>query len=230
MLLTILEIAVFMAAAAIIGVALGWVLRGTLGREQVEISDLRAQIRRLKKSSRESQGAPAKNESATAAVTTAAKAASAPEAKKAQAEASKAENKPAMDKAEAKPAEKAASKPKAAPAPKATDKAKTSKKKTSSRKSQAEREADQAAGRAAFAEVVDRIGKGEQQDNLTKIYGVGKRYEAMLNELGITDYAQVAKLRKADLKTLAAALGVLDDRIETEDWVGSAKQLAKEAR
>ena len=63
MLLTIIEIAVFMAAAAIIGAALGWVLRGTLGREQVEISDLRAQVRKMKKASRESQ-APAKPQKA----------------------------------------------------------------------------------------------------------------------------------------------------------------------
>ena len=55
MLLTIIEIVAFMAAAAIVGVALGWVLRGALGREQAEISDLRAQLRKLKKDSREGQ-------------------------------------------------------------------------------------------------------------------------------------------------------------------------------
>ncbi len=234
MLLTIIEIAVFMAAAAIIGVALGWVLRGTLGREQAEISDLRAQIRQLKKTSRESQGATAKSESAAPATTTA-KAVSEPAPKAGQAapkpEAKKTEANPESNakKSESKAVGKAGSKPGAESAPRKAS-AKTGNKKAAARKSQAEREADQAAGRTAFAEVVERIGGAEQQDNLTKVYGIGKRYEAMLNDLGITAYSQVAKLRKADLKTLAAALGVLDDRIETEDWVGSARKLAKDAK
>lgn len=212
MLLTIIEIAVFMAAAAIVGVALGWALRGSLGREQIEISDLRAQLRQLKKSSRESQAA-SKSESAAAAVAT---------------EAVKPESKEVKQE-EKKPEPEPAAKPKSQSAAKTSAK-KASKKKTSSRKSQAEREADQAAGKAAFAEVVARIGKAEARDNLTKVYGIGKKYEAMLNDLDVTSYAQIAKFRKADLRTLAAALGVLDDRIETEDWVGSAKQLAKQAK
>ena len=129
-----------------------------------------------------------------------------------------------------KPAAKSKSQQVAKTPTKKSSKKKTSKKKTSSRKSQAEREADLAAGKEAFSEVVARIGKGETRDNLTKVYGIGKKYEAMLNDIDVTSYAQIAKFRKADLRTLAAALGVLDDRIETEDWVGSAKQLAKQAK
>ena len=103
-------------------------------------------------------------------------------------------------------------------------------KKASPRKTQAEREADQAAGKAAFSEVVNRVGTSDDQDNLTKIYGVGKKYAGMLNDLGISSYQQISKLRKADLRTLAAALGVLDDRLENEDWVGGAKALLKQAK
>lgn len=210
MLLTIIEIAVFMAAAAIIGVALGWVLRGSLGREQGEISDLRSQVRQLKKASRETSGT-AKNENTAAQTATTSQAA--PKTAAPASEKAKPESRPA---AKAEPASKAAP-------------AKSSSKKPAKRKSQAEREADQAAGRAAFAEVIGRIGKSGAKDNLTKIYGIGKRYEAMLNELDVTAYSQIAELKKADRKTLAAALGVLDDRIETEDWVGSARKLIKEA-
>ena len=82
----------------------------------------------------------------------------------------------------------------------------------------------------AFAEVVDRVGNSDADDKLTKIHGVGKKYASMLNDLGISSYAQITKLKKADVRTLAAALGVLDDRLETEDWVGSAKILVKEAK
>ena len=149
---------------------------------------------------------------------------------------SEAVDKPAVEKAPAKktpakkaPTKKVAAKPAAKTATKKKVAAKTAKKRPV-RKSQAEREADQAAARKALAEVTERIGKVDADDNLTKINGIGKKYATMLNDLGITSYQQVSVLRKADVRTLAAALGVLDDRLETEDWVGSAKTLIKQAK
>ena len=217
MLLTALEIIAFMVAAAIIGVVLGWVLRGTLGREQVEISELRTQLRQLKKANRESKAALAAASSGESAETSTSKAAEKPAAKK--------ESARTEVKATAKP--KAVVKTKAPAKKKAAAKAS---KNTSARKSQAEREADQAAGVKAFAEVVERVGKSDAQDNLTKIFGVGKKYAGMLNDLGVSSYQQIAMLRKAEIRTLAAALGVLDDRLEKEDWVASAKTLLKQAK
>lgn len=196
MLLTAIEIVVFMAAAAITGVVLGWVLNGAFSREQTEIADLRAQLRQMKKANRES-----KAEKASTATVSATAGSATPAAK-------------------AKPV-KAKTTPKT---PAETGK------KSAKRKNQAEREADQAAGRQAFADVIGRVGKTDTQDNLTKIHGVGKNYATMLNNLDISSYAQISKLRKTDVRTLAAALGVLDDRLETEDWVGSAKELLKEAK
>lgn len=196
MLLTAIEIVVFMAAAAITGVVLGWVLNGAFSREQTEIADLRAQLRQMKKANRES-----KAEKASTATVSATAGSATPAAK-------------------AKPV-KAKTTPKT---PAETGK------KSAKRKNQAEREADQAAGRQAFADVIGRVGKTDTQDNLTKIHGVGKNYATMLNDLDISSYAQISKLRKTDVRTLAAALGVLDDRLETEDWVGSAKELLKEAK
>ena len=204
MLVTVLEIVAFMIAAAVIGVLLGWVLRGTLGNEQQEISDLRAQVRQLKKEKRDAEAA-SKAEKASPATVSAAAAVSQEVAK-----ADKEPSEPAA--AEKKPAAKA----------------KSSARKSSVRKTQAEREADQEAGRQAFVEVVERIGHSESEDNLTKIYGIGKRYATMLNELGINSYEQISSLKKGDVRTLAAALGVLDDRLETEDWVGSARKLLQE--
>ena len=196
MLLTAIEIVVFMAAAAITGVVLGWVLNGAFSREQTEIADLRAQLRQMKKANRES-----KAEKASTATVSATAGSATPAAK-------------------AKPV-KAKTTPKT---PAETGK------KSAKRKNHAEREADQAAGRQAFADVIGRVGKTDTQDNLTKIHGVGKNYATMLNDLDISSYAQISKLRKTDVRTLAAALGVLDDRLETEDWVGSAKELLKEAK
>jgi len=207
MLLTALEIIAFIVAASIIGVALGWVLRGSLGREQLEISELRTQLRQLKKANRENKAA------LVASSSTPAESSMQQEAEKPQTSSA------AAPKSAAKPAVKNPAKKKTA--------AKGGKK-TSPRKTQAQREADQAAGRKAFVVVMERVGTSDTQDNLTKIYGVGKKYAGMLNDLGISSYQQVSKLRKADVRTLAAALGVLDDRLEAEDWVGSARILAKQ--
>jgi predicted flap endonuclease-1-like 5' DNA nuclease len=207
MLLTALEIIAFMVAAAVIGVALGWVLRGALGNEQVEINDLRSQNRQLKKANRESKAAMVANSASVEAAMSASAKTPAVEAEGTKSEGSKTKAK--------KPAAKEKTSTKAA-------------KKPSARKTVEQREADQAVGRQAFAEVVIRVGAPDSDDNLTKIYGVGKKYAGMLNDLGIASYAQIAQLRKADVRTLATALGVLDDRLETEDWVGSAKTLQKE--
>lgn len=213
MLLTALEIIAFIVAAAIIGTALGWVLRGALGREQTEISDLRAQLRQMKKANREIKAEKA-SIAATSTVAEVAKPAADTPAKKTVAK------KAPAKKASAKAVQTEAKKKVSA----------KSGKKGSARKTQAEREADQVAGKKAFAEVVSRVGKVDAKDRLSKILGIGKKYEEMLNELDISSYEQISKLRKADVRTLAAALGVLDDRLETEDWVGSAKKLLKEAK
>lgn len=228
MLVTILEIVAFMVAAAVLGLLLGWVLRGMFGNEQAEISDVRAQLRKLKRAQREQEAAVEKDvvvKEEKAAVTEVVSTASTP-AKKSAGVKTNADTatKPATEKSQAKKpqAKKKASAKKSNP--------KAANKSTGPRKTVAEREADQAVARQAFAEVAERIGPSDAKDKLTKIYGVGKRYEEMLNELGLSSYAQIGKLRKAELKTLAGALGILDARIETEDWVGGAKILAKEAK
>jgi len=228
MLVTILEIVAFMVAAAVLGLLLGWVLRGMFGNEQAEISDVRAQLRKLKRAQREQEAAVEKGvvvKEEKAAVTEVVSTASTP-AKKSAGEKTNADaaTKPATEKSQAKnpQGKNKASAKKSSP--------KAANKSTGPRKTVAEREADQAVARQAFAEVAERIGQSDAKDKLTKIYGVGKRYEEMLNELGLSSYAQIGKLRKAELKTLAGALGILDARIETEDWVGGAKILAKEAK
>lgn len=66
-------------------------------------------------------------------------------------------------------------------------------------------------------------------DDLKKITGVGPKVEERLNALGITQFAQVAGLKKAEIERLNDALGS-KGRVEREDWVAQAKALVKEQK
>lgn len=65
-----------------------------------------------------------------------------------------------------------------------------------------------------------------QADDLKKISGVGPKLEQTLNDLGIWQYEQVAKLKKKDIAWVDERLR-FKGRIERDDWVGQAKELAK---
>ena len=126
--------------------------------------------------------------------------ASVPNAAAPTAPAPKAEAAPAATKAEAKPAAK-----KKAPAKKATPAADTSEERP--------------------ALMLDAP-EGGQADDLKKITGVGPKLEQTLNELGIWHYEQIAKLKKKDITWVDERLR-FKGRIERDDWVGQAKELAK---
>lgn len=113
-------------------------------------------------------------------------------------------------KAEAKAAPKAEAAPKKEAAPKAEAKpaAKADKPKADER------------GRLAKAE-----GKA---DDLKKITGVGPAMEKKLNAAGIFHFWQVADLNKSQAQELDDEAG-LGGRIERDEWVKQAKQLAKDA-
>lgn len=240
MLLTILEILVFMIIAAILGVLLGWVLRGALGSEQAEVSDLRAQLRNLKKQQRENDAAT-KAESVSTATTTTASSASKltqvtqskpaetkknPPIKKATDSRKVAVKKsPATKKTVAKKiAVKASPAKKTAATKRATVKRISQKSKPAAQMSKSEKTAKQRAAKKEVVGIVSRIGKGESKDDLTRIYGIGPKFSAMLNKMGIRSYAQIAQLRKADVRTISSAIGVFSDRIERDDWVAGAKK------
>ncbi len=63
-------------------------------------------------------------------------------------------------------------------------------------------------------------------DDLKLISGVGPVLEKKLNALGITQYAQVAAFKKADIVRVDDALS-FKGRIERDEWVKQAKALAK---
>ncbi|MEL7028334.1 MAG: 50S ribosomal protein L21, partial [Pseudomonadota bacterium] len=67
----------------------------------------------------------------------------------------------------------------------------------------------------------------ENADDLTKIAGVGPKLAELLNELGIYTYAQIAAWTPENVAWVDARLK-FKGRIERDDWIGKAKELAAE--
>lgn len=65
-------------------------------------------------------------------------------------------------------------------------------------------------------------------DDLTKIVGVGKVFEGMLQRLGVYYYQQIATFGPAELKRINSELNEFKGRIEQDNWVGQAKRLHAE--
>ncbi|SLN49857.1 NADH-quinone oxidoreductase chain 2 [Roseovarius albus] len=63
-------------------------------------------------------------------------------------------------------------------------------------------------------------------DDLKKISGVGPKLEQTLNELGFYHYDQIAKWSEAEIAWVDARLK-FKGRIERDDWIGQATELAK---
>ncbi len=70
------------------------------------------------------------------------------------------------------------------------------------------------------------IAKPAAVDDLKLISGIGPKNEAILHDLGIFTFAQVAAWKKAERAWVDAYLN-FHGRIEREDWVRQAKALAK---
>ncbi|XUU60485.1 hypothetical protein ACRAQ6_13135 [Erythrobacter sp. HA6-11] len=67
---------------------------------------------------------------------------------------------------------------------------------------------------------------GSSADNLTRIKGLGPKLAAMLQEQGITTFAQIAEWSDADVDRIDAGLGRFQGRIRRDSWVEQAKLLA----
>jgi large subunit ribosomal protein L21 len=115
--------------------------------------------------------------------------------------------------AKKKAAPKAESAPKKEAAPKAEAKAPAAKKeaaeKPAAKKAAPKKEAAPAAA-----------------DDLTKMKGLGKVFAGKLEAEGITTFAQIAKMKKADIDALEEKIGAAG-KFESNDWVAQAKELAK---
>ena len=58
--------------------------------------------------------------------------------------------------------------------------------------------------------------------------GIGPALETKLNDYGIFHYRQIAALKKSDIAEIDEAL-TLKGRIESDDWVKQARELAKKS-
>jgi predicted flap endonuclease-1-like 5' DNA nuclease len=65
-------------------------------------------------------------------------------------------------------------------------------------------------------------------DDLKRISGVGPKLEQLLNEQGITTFAQIAGLSDADVDRLQQRMPQFPGRIRRDDWVGQAARLQAE--
>lgn len=63
-------------------------------------------------------------------------------------------------------------------------------------------------------------------DDLTKIKGLGPKLATLLNQQGITSFAQIAAWTDADIERVDATLGRFTGRITRDNWVEQAKLLA----
>ncbi|MCR9224976.1 MAG: 50S ribosomal protein L21 [Hyphomonas sp.] len=115
------------------------------------------------------------------------------------------------------PAKKAAPKKEAAPAKEAAPKAAA--KKPAAKK-------DEAAKPAAKKAAPKKEATPAKADDLTKMKGLGKVFAGKLEAEGITTFAQIAKMKKADVEALEEKIGAAG-KFESNDWVAQAKELAK---
>jgi len=69
-------------------------------------------------------------------------------------------------------------------------------------------------------------GPNGEADDLKAISGVGPVLEKALNEFGIYHYSQISGLKKAEIAEIDEALS-LKGRMERDDWLKQAKELAK---
>ena len=68
--------------------------------------------------------------------------------------------------------------------------------------------------------------KSEGTDDLSKISGVGPVIVGKLNDLGITTFDQIAKFKASDIAEIDEKLN-FKGRIDRDEWVKQAKELAK---
>jgi predicted flap endonuclease-1-like 5' DNA nuclease len=75
----------------------------------------------------------------------------------------------------------------------------------------------------------DRLGIAQKHEanNLTLIDGLGLWVEERLNLLGIYTFNQISKLTHKDIETITEVLEIIPGRIEQDNWVGQARELAK---
>ena len=71
----------------------------------------------------------------------------------------------------------------------------------------------------------DEVGVEREVDDLTRIVGIGKVFQQVLNKLGIYSFRQIANFGPSDIARVNMALKDNKGRMEQDDWIGQAKEL-----
>lgn len=79
---------------------------------------------------------------------------------------------------------------------------------------------------APVAAAAPEVPQGAGEDDLLRMKGVGPKLKALLNELGITRFAQIAAWTDTDIAAIDARLGNFKGRPIRDQWVDQAKYLA----
>ena len=78
-------------------------------------------------------------------------------------------------------------------------------------------------------QLLDRIGRfdsaNQQQDDLTKIDGIGTNVAHQLHQIGIFTYGQISKMTNEDYALLDQLLVDYDGQADRKDWSGQATNL-----
>ena len=128
-----------------------------------------------------------------------------------------------------KPAAKKAAAPKKEEAPKAEAKAAPVREEAAEAKAAPKKEAAPKADAKPATDERGRLAEAAgKKDDLKQISGVGPAMEKKLNAAGVFHFWQIADLKKAQIAELDEEAG-LGGRIERDEWVKQAKQLAKDA-
>jgi len=64
-----------------------------------------------------------------------------------------------------------------------------------------------------------------EHDELQNIHGIGPVIEQSLNDIGITNYQQIASLTRVEIEEIADILNIFPGRIERDNWIGNARKL-----
>ena len=95
-------------------------------------------------------------------------------------------------------------------------------------------DADDDAIELAEIEVEEAVPTGPQiaaaigeDDDLTRINGIGPKLQALCYSLGVRRFDQIAKWKKADVTEVDEYLGGFKGRIERDKWVKQAKLLSR---
>lgn len=237
----LIEIALLMLAAFLIGCVIGYFLRKLVGGSSgAGTPSAQATAGEAEQTSPSAAPSSASASAASETTSTSSAAASktvAEETKPVAAKKAAPKKAPAKASTAAKPASKAAAKPpaKKTKAASTATKAKSSTpaKKTAASKPAAKAETKPAAAKPATASADGKPAtlsapRDGGKDDLKNIKGVGPKIEGILNGMGIYHYDQIASWGRKEVKWVDEELS-FKGRIDREKWIAQAKKLVKDA-